>query len=147
MIPLCGVENFAFELFHARQVSMLGYMQSPQTADYCVGRESLPTLSLYLPHVAVEFGVDYFAVQAQVLAQSIFVHAVNAVVPDLLACPVGLTPVGIEFERKRINVRGHVAGDTWVSVFAPSSANGVGLFNNREIFNAVALELHAHANT
>jgi len=89
----------------------------------------------------------HFVPQIQVRIQPILVDTAFAVVPDFFTARVAVAPVRIEFERKRVNVGGDIAGDVWVGVVAPGAAHMVCLFDDDKVADPKLAQLDGHAQS
>ena len=150
VIPFSGVKDGSGKRIQAVEFCMIRQMQSPETAHHDVGRDrrvvpdfDFPSFVGTVPH---EANIRDIRAETNVRFQVVFLGDLLTVFPDLAPTRIGMAPIRIQFERKRIDVGRHVTCNAGVGVFAPGSADAVGLLENDKVVSPSLLQLDTHAD-
>mmetsp|Transcript_11051 Transcript_11051/g.45085 ORF Transcript_11051/g.45085 Transcript_11051/m.45085 type:complete len:452 (+) Transcript_11051:200-1555(+) len=132
--PLGSVKTQALEVVEARDVWVVGNVQSPEGGHHHIAKEALPRLRLDRPLVLVrvERGLVSLFAQSKVRIHVILAGAMLEVLEDLWLCRIHARPVVLRLEAVGIEVRGNVAGAAVVSVPVPRTAHLWSLLDDHE---------------
>ncbi len=143
MIPARTVEAGTLEGIEAGNGRLVRVVQDPGGGDHDIGRIAQPAFHLELPASIVEFATDDFLVEADQLLHTVLLHGAFEVLLDFGAGRQHVAPVRVWLERIGIGVRGHIAGESRIGVFAPGAADPGGFLIDRAVRDAGFEQLDA----
>ena len=149
--PLRGMEGRALERSHTLDVGQLGLVELPHRADHGVGNKRLFLagfiLDLHMPlrRLFVEARLPHLCLEADVLAQVIFVRSALEIAQQHILRGVMIGPVVVRLEAERIHVVRIVHAAAGIGVLEPGAAN-FGILLDHIEGNACLLEADGGEN-
>ncbi len=140
MVPAGAVKPRAREIVQAGNVGDARVVKHTRRRDQDLRAVGFAGFGADMPLPVTPFAALDLGIEANVLLDSVGLGDILEVALDLRARRVERTPFRVEGEGIGIGVRGRVAGDSRIGVFAPGSADRCALFVDGEIRFAALLE-------
>ena len=146
-IPLGRVKSSAIKSLDAWYHRYRRAAQPAHGGDQASRGQGLAIDSADAPNMVglIKVGLGQCAVELDLRSQAVLVHTVAQIVPYFGLGRIHARPIGAGLERKRIQVRGHIASATRVGVDAPSAAHISTFFEDHKTLLTGLLQAHRHA--
>ena len=145
------MKQLAFEAFEPGDLRHGRARQRTARGDHDIGLDGFAhavRIDLDVPDLArfVETRRGHARVATHVTLYAVFARAVLQIGEDFRLAAERARPCRIRLERKRIEMRGHVAGRAGIGVVAPRAADIAGRLVDRERRDAHSLQTNRHAD-